>query len=253
VRDTLRRGSDTVPNPVGGGFDVVTLTPEVGYAFSRGFEARVRLPLHWKSFEETMPAVNADASGLGDLELLGQYQRAPAPHWRASVTAGATLPTGSTEAQPFVGQAAPTVLQLGSGTADPILAGLVRYQPYGRWSLSGNAATRLALYENAHAYQSANVFELGLGSSFSLWSGRVEARLHLDYSKVTHVEIAGARAPNTGRVTIFVSPGVRVRLWRDLSADVSARVPLYLRVNETQLTEDALLGVRLSYRTPPLF
>jgi hypothetical protein len=87
VRDTLRRGGETVPNSVGGRFEVVTIAAEVGYQLPRGFDVRARAPLHWKSFEETMPAVTADASGLGDVELLGRYERTLAPHWRVSVHA----------------------------------------------------------------------------------------------------------------------------------------------------------------------
>jgi hypothetical protein len=34
---------------------------------------------------------------------------------------------------------------------------------------------------------------------------------------------------------------------------VTARVPMYLRVNQTQFAEDFLLAARLVYRTPPLF
>ena len=253
MRETLRRGGETLPNSVGGRFEVLTMTPELGYQLPRGFDVRARAPLHWKSFEETTPAVTADASGLGDLELLGRYERTLSPRWYASATAGVALPTGSTEPQPFVGEAAPTVLQLGSGTVDPILAGLVRYAPPGPWVASANAATRLAVYENSHEYQSADLFELGIGGAVSLWSSRVDVRLHVDYSSVTHVEIAGVAAPNTGRATVYASPGVRVRLWREVTADVSAHVPLYMRVNETQFTEDALFAVRLAYRTPPLF
>ncbi len=253
MRDTLRRGGETISNTVGGRFAVVTVTPELGYYFPRGFQLRARIPVHRKSFEETTPVVNVERNGLGDLELLGRYERAVTDHWHASATAGAALPTGATEPQPFVGEAAPTPLQLGSGTIQPIVAGVARYKPQGRWSASANAAGRLALYDNSHEYRSASVFELGLGGGVSLWSGRVNARLHLDYSKVTHVEVAGVAAPNTGRDTIFASPGVRLKVWRDVSVDFSARVPLYMRVNATQFTEDALLAVRISYRTPRLF
>lgn len=253
MRDTLRRGDDSLPNDGGASFTVLTLTPEVGYYFPRGFQARVRLPLHWKSFEESVPAVRVSERGPGDLEALAQYERAVMARWGATIVAGAALPTGTTAAQPFVGETAPTPLQLGSGTVDPIVSGTARYEPHDRWSASASTAARLVLYENEHDYRSASVFEAGVGAAVRLWSDLVRARLHVDYSLVTRARVAGIDAPGTGRDTVFVSPGVNVSLRADLRVDLSVRVPVYQHVNDVQLSESVLFAVRISYRTPRLF
>ncbi len=253
MRDTLRRGSDTVPNTGGGSFTVLTLTLELAYQFPRRLGVRVRAPIHWKSFEETSPSVDEERNGLGDVELLGSYALPGRAHWHFNTIAGAALPTGATEPQPFVGEDVPTPLQLGGGTFDPVLGLSASYEPHALWTLDATAAARFALYENADDYRSASLFELGAGGAWELWDDRVRLHLRAAFSHVTHVQIAGVEAPNTGRDTVFASLGGRLRLWESATAELAARVPLYMHVNETQFAEDVLFSIRLSYTTGTLF
>lgn len=253
MRDTLRRGDEEIPNSVGGSYTVVSLTPEIGYRLPRGFAVRLRAPIHWKTFDETSPMVHREANGLGDVELVGSYEaRFPAP-WRLAASAGAALPTGEHEAQPFVGDLAPTPLQLGGGTFDPVAALVAEYRPNVRWGADARTAARLAVMENMHDYRPASLFEVGAGGQWRPWPRRLGLSLHVDWSHVTRVAVSGEEAPNTGRDTIYVEPAAAVVLWEGLSLEASARIPVYMRVNATQFAEAALFAVRLVYRTQPLF
>jgi hypothetical protein len=253
VRETLRRGDGTVPNTVGGSYRVLTLTPEAGVRLPRGFSVRLRAPLHWKTFDETADGTHRVKNGLGDVEVLGGWDLSPAPRWRVHFTAGAALPTGEHTAQPFVGTVAPTPLQLGSGTFDPIVAASGSFRAPGGFLFDASAAGRVVVMENSDRYRPASLYELAIGGQWKVWPMCVGVLLHVDYSHVTHVEVAGALVSNTGRDAIYVEPGVTVRLWSTLTLEATARIPVYLRVNETQFTEDALFAARLVYRTPPLF
>lgn len=264
VRDKLRRGTETITNLVGGSFTVLTLSPEIGYRLPRGFSARLRAPFHWKTFDETSPTVHAKRTGLGDVELLGSYDifyadepaappPAPPAPWRLTLSAGAALPTGQHEAQPFVGDVAPTPLQLGGGTLDPLFSASGQVRPHRYFAIDANAGARLSVMENMHSYRPASLFEVGVGGGWRPWPDRLGLDAHVEWSHVTHVAVAGIDVPNTGRDTIYVVPGVNVRIWRELSAGLSARVPVYLRVQQTQFAENALFLARVVYRTPPLF
>lgn len=253
VRDTLRRGAGTVPNTVGGSYRVVTVTPEAGLRLRRGLSVRLRAPLHGKTFDETADGTHRVKNGLGDVEVLGGWDLAPARRWQLSFRAGAALPTGEHVAQPFVGTLAPTPLQLGSGTLDPVLGASGSFRPSGRFLLDAGAAARVVVMENSDRYRPASLYEIAVGGQWKVWPKRGALLLHVAYSHATLVEVAGVEAANTGRDAIYVEPGVTVRLWSTLTLEATARLPVYLRVNETQFTEDALFAARLVYRTPPLF
>lgn len=259
VRDNLRSGAQEVPNTVGGNFSVLTFTPELAYRLPRGFAVRLRAPLHWKTFDEASRGIHVTKSGFGDIELLGSYDvlHGSEPHaptgWRLTATAGLAVPTGPHEVQPFVGEVAPTPLQLGGGTLDPILGLAGQYRLTQAWAVDASGAGRLAIMENRHRYRPASVVEIGIGGEWRPWPERLGLDLHLEWSHVTQVAVAGDAAPNTGRDAVYGVVNVSLHIWRGLAAGVTARIPVYLRVNQTQFAEDFLLGARLTYRTPPLF
>jgi hypothetical protein len=230
----------------------MSLTPELGYRLPHGLGIRLRAPIHWKTFVESTPMIHREANGFGDLELVGSYDVSQAG-WRFSVSGGAALPTGAHEAQPFVGDpVAPTPLQLGTGTLDPIVAANTDYHLSPTWGLDARAAARLAVMENMHDYRPASLFEVGVGAAWLPARG-LGAALHADWSHVTKVAVAGVEAPNTGRDTGYLEPSLLAGLGGGLSVQASARIPIYTRVNATQFTEDVLFALRLVYVSPPLF
>ncbi len=253
MRDRLRRGDAQIANDVGADFTVATLVPEIGYGLPRRAFLRVRAPVHWKTFEETSPRIQVETSGLGDIELLGGWEPQPSKRWRANLALGLALPTGEHVAQPFVGQAAPTALQLGSGTMDPLASAAAEYRASPQWSADARAAARVALMANMHDYRPASIYELSTGGRWRALPRRLGIGLHATYSHVTKVQVDGTAAPNTGRDTIYLEPSLMATIRPGLGIEASARIPLYMRVNETQLAETALLAVRLMYQTPPLF
>ncbi len=257
VRGDLRRDTDKLANPGGVEFTVLTLTPEMAYGLPGRVSVRLRAPIHRKEFAEPGAGFRVRRQGLGDLEFLASYDvlRAsdvPARRWHLAASAGLALPTGGHEVQPFVGQAAPTPLQLGGGTWDPIV-GLGAHCHLGDLALDGTAAARLALMENSYDYWPPSVFEVGVGAAYRAAAGRMNLGLHAEWSHLTQVRVAEVEVPNTGRDALYAVPAASVRLGDPLGLSFTARVPVYLRVNATQLAEGTLLAARLIYRTRPLF
>lgn len=252
VRDELREGGEEISNTPGGNFTVVTVSPEVGYRFPHGLAARLRIPIHHKTFDESVPDVHVERTGLGDVELLGGYDVLQGRHWRLTASAGLALPTGEHEEQPFVGSIAPTPLQLGSGTLDPLLGLATRFALNRHASFDASVSARLAVLENMHEYRPASVVETALGTEWRPWPERLGLDVAVEWSHVTKVAVAGDEVPNTGRDTLYLVPGANVHIWRGLALGANVRVPIYLHVNERQFTEDFLVAVRVVYRTPPL-
>jgi hypothetical protein len=234
---------------------VRTLSPELAYRPLDRLAFRARVPVHWKTYEEI--SVHEERNGLGDVELLGSFEVVHAPAEQPAdirsltVGAGLTLPTGETEAQPFVGNVAPTPLQLGSGTVDPLLTISASRRFGDAWAIAAGGAARLAVMQNRHDYEPSSVVEAGMGVAWSPWPDRVAFDFQVEWSHLGRASVAGYEATSTGRGGVYLEPGASARLGRRLRAGAIVRLPVYLRVNETQFTEDFLLAVRLAYRTSP--
>ena len=82
--------------------------------------------------------------------------------------AGATLPLGKTEANPYAlaAEGLPHEhFQLGSGTVDPLLSGLALWRGP-RWGGWATLDARLPVYANAHGYRPPRSLSASLGPSF---------------------------------------------------------------------------------------
>ncbi len=254
VRDKLWRGHDEVPGGTGPRFTIRTFLSEAALRLPRGITLRARVPVHWKEFEENAAGVHAEKNGLGDVELLasvdlwrgvGTLAREPSV---VTATLGVALPTGVTEAQPIVGEEAPTPLQLGGGTVDPLLVITGRHAVSDRLQLDAGAAAHVVLYENRHDYRSGSVLDSWAGGEWRPPVGPLGLRLLLEWSHVTKATVAGAEVPSTGRDVLYFVPGLTASLPWGPSVTATASLPLYVRTNDTQLAGDILLAVRVSFR-----
>ena len=248
VRARLLRGGDEIGGSVPR-FTITSLVTEVAYGFTERASIGARAPFHWKRFEEPAAAVDLRRSGVGDIELFvtGDLLRSPEPrssHWRCSATAGVALPTGAHEAQPFVGQAAPTPLQLGGGTFDPILGLSGAFLGWSGWQAEASLSARIAVEENDDRYRPPSLMEVAMGGAWR--PGALALALHVEWSHLGRVEVDGAEVGNTGREALYLVPAVGYRARSNLDLGILARVPVYLRVNQTQLAETALIAARVA-------
>jgi hypothetical protein len=249
-RATLLNGTTELAQ--GGEFNITTLTVDLEYRLSTGFAARARLPVYWKTFSEPgTPDLSLD--GIGDTELSGTLDVARTPRWVATLGVGMALPTGSTTAQPIVGSAVPTPLQLGTGTVDPLILGIVAYRPIRPLEVHLSADARPVLYANGHEYQAASVYSGGIGAEYRALEGRLAPALDVVAAHTTHTAVGGTDVPNTGRDVIYLAPRFAIRLVNALRLEASIRIPVFQEVNATQFGETFGADIRLSYTSRSLF
>lgn len=253
VRDELRRGTEALANAAGARFAVRTLLPEIAYRATDHLLLRGRVPVHWKTFEERARGTRIERDGVGDIDILASRDFIldrihAASGLRLTASAGLALPTGRAVAQPFVGDVAPTPLQLGSGTVDPLLGLAVRFQHGERWSVAASGAARLVLLENRHGDRASSVVETGVGATWRVLPNRVAVDLRFEWSHLGRARVAGSIVPSSGRDALYVEPGASLRVLRAVHVGASARLPLYMRVHATQLAEDHALVARIAWR-----
>jgi hypothetical protein len=155
-------------------------------------------------------------AGIGDVLLAGRIGLVlpdNVPRWTLSMRAGASLPTGHTEPDPFALGEQGEVHQhmfFGSGTVDPVL-GLDTNIAFDRWALVGWSFTRLPFYENRHGYRASTVVTGGIGaqSGFGLrrWTFLLQPEIYFE----TPALWSGRPARNSGRTSLLATGGVFVR------------------------------------------
>jgi hypothetical protein len=214
--------------------------------------------------------MRGDASGIGDVTLLGQYRffNNPAAATELALLFGVKAPTGSTGLTDRQGALFETEFQPGSGSWDPML-GLAASKRFGPWSLDANVLYMVTttgaqdtslgnrfLYNAAVSYRlfgAAPVPQVaakphrhnhGPGHAHhhheepapaSAPSGGLGVDLALELNGEWHDKQtqAGLRDPNSGGNVVYLSPGVRVSA-ANLSGFLSVGLPVVNEMNGLQ-------------------
>lgn len=122
------------------------------------------------------------AKGFGDVKMLGRYVAYAAPTQQFFIQFGVSLPTGAINKKgttPFGHITLPYMLQLGTGTVDPMfgLEYVLRFKDMS-WTIGGEAA--LHLYKNSHKYHFGNMAGIytELAKDFTPnWKSFIQVRL----------------------------------------------------------------------------
>jgi len=188
---------------------------------------------------------NETLSRLADVRLGLQWARVAAP-WTVTAGAGAWLPLGRTESNPFaLGAAAQPHqhIQFGTGTVDPMLS-LVVSRRIGDWSATASGAARWTLAENSHGYRAGDRYGVTLGAARALPRG-FTARAGLEWARELAETWDGVleEEGNLGRTDLFGMVGLAYATgWGPVA--VGVRWPLASDVEGAQM--DLPLIVRLS-------
>ncbi len=159
---------------------------------------------------------------------------------------GLELPTGDEGDSVPTGVTPPTVLQLGSGTFDPVVG--MRYS---------TAADDVALFASAVAQfsggESDNGLRAGLTTELALGAGtrivdRLSAVLALETVLRRHDELDGSDIENTGSRLLFLTPGIGFDLHEQLSLQATVRWPLWRNVTREQLVPGPFWSLALQLR-----
>jgi hypothetical protein len=162
-----------------------------------------------------------------------------------TVLAGLELPTGDDGESVPAGATPPSLLQLGSGTFDPILG--LRYAGTSG-SLTGfaTAAVQWSLGESDVGLRPGAVFESSAGVAWR-FTDALAAAPSLDLVVRGRDHVDGAELDDTGSTLLFATPSLAIALARGFHLDASVRLPLWRRVNGTQLAPGPRFEVGLTF------
>lgn len=198
-----------------------------------------------------------DFTRAGDMRVLFRHHRAAtgaaadgdADALGATVAfnAGLKLPTGEHEVANAAGDRAERTLQPGTGTTDLLLGG---YFGRGFDALGVNAFAQAGLQyaiDERAGYRPGDRWTFDIGASYEL-THNLAALAQINLLWARRDRGAEAEPDSTGGEFVFFNPGLSVSLSPKTQAYLLVQVPLYQRVNGTQLTADHAVVVGFGQR-----
>lgn len=195
-------------------------------------------PIHAR--DETLHGVGDPSLGVHVAEEVGAF--------RVHARAGASLPLGRTEENPFVlgmiGQEHQHI-QLGTGTFIPSLAVEVQRRA-GPVTLGGFALMHASLYENGEGYQAGDRYSAGVSASAALGTraftfsaaAEVHAETAEEWDGITYEDEG-----NAGRADVLVGGAVAWRPRDGVALVADVKVPVYSHVVGPQLDYPAVFAL----------
>ena len=207
----------------------------------------------YNRYHETIAEGDADptssqASGLGDVRVLGRYQGFAGDH-SFGVQFGVKLPTGGTK-QTFnagaeAGLPVDAGLQLGSGTTD-VLLGLYAFGSLAPdWGCFGQLLAQKPLAEK-NGFKPGEGLNANLGVRYTGFAG-FTPHLQLNVRVEGRESGSHADAANSGATLAYLSPGLTFNLSTMFQVYAFAQVPVAQRVNGLQLEPRSSLSVGLHW------
>lgn len=253
--DGLYRGRSRAANP---GDESTTFRQETLRATWRALDTLdvdllvPRVEIH----NEVRGRRDIDLEGLGDLSLSaiwGPWRRTPAAGdpqelfdlRGVSFLAGLKFPTGEEGDRPAPGATPPSLLQLGTGTYDPLVGVLYRGRT-GDFTLFHGTSAQVSGGESRTGLRPGSVLQTSTGVACEI-SDRLGPSLALEGIFRGKDALNGSRIDNTGSSLWFVTPGVSIRLTGRVSLEASVRIPVYRNVDRTQVVPGSLWTVGLSW------
>jgi len=198
---------------------------------------------------------------IGDILLTGRYLLLPPAtplHPSLSLTLGVKVPTGRTGVDNDAGEKAELTLQPGTGSWDGII-GLSYVQNFSVLTLRREtslaplfltAVGRFPVGTGKFGYRPGGELFLNFGFAYPLlrtfdFLGQVNFH-YRDRDDVGHAP--GVEHADSGRETLFLSPGMRYHVTDSLAVYALMQFAVYRRVNGIQLTSDWNFTSGISYR-----
>ena len=187
---------------------------------------------------------NWNFDGFGDVKVIGRYQINRANGAALGVRLGLTLPTGSFNEVNREGERAERTLAPGTGTTQ-LIAGLYANGWFGTSTLGYFASATVQTPLNSREdFRPGAQFAVNAGVSYPVAS---DVALLLQVNALLKWRDSGFQAEpeDSGSTQVFVSPGLNITVVRNLFLYGFVQLPIYQRVNGTQLTADwaAVAGI----------
>ena len=198
---------------------------------------------------------------LGDIQVTTRYRlNQPLSPLQPSFSliAGVKLPTGKTDVKNDTGEEAELTLQPGNGSWDGIL-GFSYLQSFSLRTLRGKTAlaplfvtglSQFPVSVGKFNFKPGTELFFNLGFAYPLfWNIEFLGQINFHYQdRVSVGHAPGVEQPDTGRETLFLSPGVRYQLTKNIHLYALAQFPVYQRVNGIQIASDWNLATGVSFR-----
>ena len=239
------------PTPQDRKLEAFAMPQTLVYGFTEKISTILTIPFLSKELDSTADGVRISRgdAGLGDLLLLGKYRLYtkdyPTATSRFSVVAGTDLPTGQSGDADARGKL-PRDLQLGSGSADPLVGGAYTWQSLDdEWDVS----LTYQFNTTANKFEFGDVLTYTVGYQRRVWPIRLPERgLYAQWNVV--LEANGQweqrandhsrRIDNTGGHLLFLSPGLQVAT-KHFVVESSVQLPVLQNLNGNQVEPDFAL------------
>ena len=187
-------------------------------------------------------------SGLGDIIFMLNYLL-PMPAWAPQMvlSGGVKLANGDIDAKDKYGTRITDILQIGSGSVDPVLR-FTLAQDVRALVLSAGILTRISSRANVYGYKFGNELQSFLALDYPT-GDPFYGGLRLSYLQTSrdHYQY-GDITQKRGGSWVYLAPRVGIFLLDNLAFDISIPVAVYQNVNESQLTAPFQIEITASYR-----
>lgn len=234
--------------------EVVAVPSVLVYGFTEKFALIGVVPYLDKTLQ--VGGVERRDRGLGDATLFVRHQvwqvdRA-GETFRGQLLAGLKLPTGRDDERDAFGRL-PQPLQLGSGSYDPIVAAVFSWQRL-QWQADFDVVYKINT--EANGFRFGNTLAHDAAFQYRVWpqalSGGVPSFvygvLELNGVWAERSRSGGAKLPDSGGYTLFVSPGLQYVTKRWL-AEIAVQLPVVQNLKGDQLETDYtfVAGFRIQF------
>jgi|FLOH01.1.fsa_nt_gi hypothetical protein len=190
---------------------------------------------------------NTDGTtGFGDVTLIAKYALWQTTKHMFVGGVGIKFATGDYKLKDTSGSINEPTLMPGTGSYDAILSGIYNYSAIpNKLNIFTSVSHRFAT-ENDLDYQFGDTTLIDAGVGYVLTkkvsvSGQVNMRIS------GRDQFIDANVPSTGGEFIFITPGVRLAVYDDVSIYSHVQLPIYQRVNDVNLVEDYGVMLGASY------
>lgn len=256
----MLKGSEKIDAPLQREVRVIATPVAIPYAVSRKLIPMLVIPTLSKRMTLTQNGTKQEItnSGLGDVMLMAKYVLFQRDRLnvttRSALFGGVKIPTGSTDAVDETGNLLPLGLQLGSGSWDIPLGVAFTHSAGG----VGIVADLFYRFTKENEVSHGDSLNSGLAIGYRLYPSEymtfkekvLNAYLELNGSWNAKSVVRSEVDENSGGVALFLSPGLQWVFQTNLLAEVSIQLPIYQRLNGTQLGNSFSVAAGLRYLLP---
>lgn len=199
--------------------------------------------------------------GIGDMVFLAKYRPFNSERFTnfdLVVAAGPKLPTARTDHVNNQGLTLAADMQPGSGSLDGIFWSYFqknRFLKNPNLGLAGVTTFRYSgvnnNYNGSQTYRFGNEFQFNLGLNYSLFLTRpVDVFTFVRYRSQTEDRVDGGILPSSGGKWVTAIPGANILLAPNWSLRLSGDIPLYRKLEGTQLTTSYKFTAALLFNIP---